>query len=751
MLPGAAPTARRLLFPFFVLAAAAWIASATHGAEEGKEKTVAVDPLDWPHWRGPEMNGISREKNLPASWSPKGENLLWRKEEFATRSAPVVMNGKLYAICRNQPETTQEGEKVVCLNAETGELIWQATNNVYLSDAPAERVGWSSVVADPQSGNIYSLGLGCFFQCLDGETGERLWHHSMSEEYGMLSTYGGRTNFPVVFDDLVIISGVMTGWGEYAVPAHRFAAFNKNTGEAVWIASTRLRPEDTTYSSPTLTVFNGQAALVVGAGDGSVYAFQPRTGKTIWKYDASNRGINTPPLVVDNIVYCGHSEQNATDTTTLGAIFAFDGRTSGEIPENKLLWKVPKRTVGRSAPLLADGRLYMLEDGGRLLILDPKTGKQIGQERLGRIIMGSMLYADGKIYVGEMNGISLILEPTEKGVKIAHRLRLNNEEIHGSFIASHGRLYLPTSGALYCIGFKDAQPAADPQPPREQEKPVAEDEKVAHIQVTPVELMVKPGQSKNLIVRAYNANGQFLKNVSAEFSVEGAGQVDSEGVYTAPATVMNSSAVAMITAKAEGLSSVARARVIPDLPWSFDFDDGKVPPTWIGAAYRHQPKEIDGEKALVKISTIPKGTRSQSWMGWTDLSDYTVQADLRATTSNGKMPDMGLINQRYTLDLMGSQRLQLRSWTPRLELRFAKTVPFAWEAGKWYTMKFRSENQDGKVVLKGKVWPRGEQEPAEWSIEAADATPNVNGSPGMFGNASDTEFYIDNVQVTKNE
>ncbi|MFN9914049.1 MAG: PQQ-binding-like beta-propeller repeat protein, partial [Pirellulaceae bacterium] len=167
---------------------------------------------------------------------------------------------------------------------------------------------------------MYVLGLGCVFECLDGKTGKVIWSHSMSEEYGMLSTYGGRTNFPVVFEDLVIISGVMTGWGETAVPAHRFVAFDKNTGVAAWMISTKVRPEDTTYSTPVFASLNGQAAMVVGAADGALYAFQPRTGKTIWKYQASTRGINTTPVVdADGIVYCGHGERNSSDTNLLGA------------------------------------------------------------------------------------------------------------------------------------------------------------------------------------------------------------------------------------------------------------------------------------------------------------------------------------------------------------------------------------------------------------------------------------------------
>jgi hypothetical protein len=138
-------------------------------------------------------------------------------------------------------------------------------------------------------------------------------------------------------------------------------------------------------------------------------------------------------------------------------------------------------------------------------------------------------------------------------------------------------------------------------------------------------------------------------------------------------------------------------------------------------------------------------------MGHPTYSNQTIQADLKGLERNNKLPSMGLINQRYTLDLIGpDQELQIRSWTSQLDLRFAKTIPFAWKADTWYTMKFLADTKDGKVTLRGKVWVRGEAEPADWTIEATDETPNLVGSPGLFGNASDAEVFIDNVTVTPN-
>lgn len=710
--------------------------------------SLAGEPANWAHWRGPEFSGVARDKNLPSTWSPKGENLLWRNADVGTRCTPIAMNGKLYFVARAYPETTREGERTVCVDAATGELIWESIHNVYLSDSPAERVGWASAVGDPETGNIYILGLGGSFQCLNGQTGEVLWEYSMGEQYGLISPYGGRTNIPVVFENLVIISGVMTQWGDHAIPAHRFLAVDKRTGQPVWFTNTRLRPEDTTYSTPVFTTFNGQMAMVLGSSDGCLYAFQPRTGKVIWWYDASFRGFNTTPLIVDNIVYCGHAEKNRVDTKVLGAAFALDGRASGQIPEDKLLWKISGKTVGRSSPVMAEGLLYMVEDGANLLTIEPKSGKLLDQRKVGRTMFGSLLSADGKIYCGEANGNFWSFKPTPKGLEDIGRVRLTGEEILSSPIAYQGRLYVTTTSALYCIGQPGKTPAADPIPKPLPESPVSADPAVAHIQIVPVEALIQPGETIDYRVLAFNKIGQFLEEIPAKFTIEGVGAIDESGKYTAPQG--NDHVAIAVTASVDDLTSKARARIIPPLPWSFDFNDGKVPATWIGAAYRHQPKEIEGEKTLVKISTIPKGTRSQSWMGQPIYHDYTVQADFYASGPADRRPDMGLINQRYTLDLMGKDQLQIRSWTPRLELRFAKTVPFSWEPQKWYSMKFQSQTKDGQAILRGKVWPRGQAEPKGWAIEAADATPNLNGSPGMFGNSSLTEFYIDNVKVFPN-
>ncbi|MCM2374412.1 outer membrane protein assembly factor BamB family protein [Aporhodopirellula aestuarii] len=716
------------------------------------------DPMDWPAWNGPNQDRVSLETGLVDRFDPKGgdgSNVIFKSELAAGISTPIVMNGRLFTIVRDQPGTPRDAEKVICLDASSGELLWENIYNVFLSDLPAERVGWSNVCGDPESNRVYALGACCLFQCLDAESGKTLWSRSLSEEFGMLSTYGGRTNTPVVFENLVIISGVTTGWDTSAKPAHRFFAFDKMDGQLVWTTSTRPLPEDTTYSTPVIRMIDGQAVMIAGAGDGNVYGMQPRTGKILWSETISRRGINTSAAVDSSgKVFATHGEENP-EGTAMGAVVCIDSLFASPDSASAELWRTEELTVGKSSPLLLDGRLYVVEDSSRMHVLDTETGELIGKPlKLGTAMRGSLLYADGKIYAATSTGIFHVMRPTENGVETLFKVRLpKGHDVGGSPIASHGKIYLPTTAGLYCIGEPQTRPALakntspDPETPSQN----ATENSVAQLQLIPAEAIVRPGESLPLKVGAFDVNGARVATPpfnSIRFSVSGDANIDANGVLHVADS--DSHGAITVTASLNDIDAQSRLRAIGPLPWHFDFAAGEVPVTWIGARYRHEPRVVDGDPAIVKITTIPKGTRSQTWFGPTELHDYTITADVKAAGGTAKLPDMGVIAQRYTLDLMGeSQQLQIRTWAA--QLRMAKSVPLEWKADQWYTLKLRASNEDGLAVLRGKVWPRSESEPADWMITATDESPNTIGSPGLFGNATNAEIIIDNVNVSANE
>lgn len=720
---------------------------------------TSVTAADWPYWRGPKFDGTADASGLPDDWDPEGgpdSNVIWKRDDIGGPCTPVAMNGRLYTIQRAEPGTPREGEKVVCLDAKTGETLWENRYNVWLSDVPAERVGWSSVVADPETGYVYALGACDIFQCIDGESGETVWKIPLHEQFGMLSTYGGRTNFPIVHEDMVIISGIIINWGEAARPNHRLIAMDKRTGTVRWFSGTRDLPFDTTYSAPSLVTIDGQRQLILGAGDGAIWGFQPRTGKQLWHYDLSRRGIFATPLVVGNKVFASHSEENvAPYNNVMGAVVALEVSGTGDDTTVKELWKEMEVVVGYSEPVLIDNRLYVVDDRCKMWIFDAETGEPIVERKafVGSRQRAALLHADNKIYVLTENGRWAVVEPTEDGFDVINKGRVRDTGFAGSPIVADGRLYFPSTTALYCVGTENGQQTAvDIAASMGEETPVSENPEVAQLQIVPAEALVRPGQSIELKTYAYNMLGQQLEDPSqVSYSVDGPGTVEGS-TFTADTT--NEHTAASITATVGDATGHARVRIVPDLPWKFTFDNLSDPPLpWVGARYRHIIREVDGSPALTKITTIPKGARSRAWMGHSDLSEYTISADVMGARMSDQLPDIGLTNHGYVLDMMGeSQQLQIRTWSA--QLRLDSQVPFSWKEDTWYRMKFRvdieSEPPAAVALLRGKVWPRDEPEPKDWTITARDESPNLAASPGLYGNAKVAELYLDNIEVVAN-
>src|SRR5688572_6006309 len=209
---------------------------------------------DWPELRGAMRNGTSLETGLIDKWALNGENFLWRAP-YGGRSAPVVMGNRVYV---QNPSGLGPAlqERVMALDADTGKVVWEYKFNIFQSDVPPHRVGWASPAADPETGNIYAMGVGAFVIALD-KNGKLLWERSIGEEFAAFTTHGGRTASPIVDGNLVIVSAAVSNWGEHAGRAIRFIALDKRTGEIVYVANPGGRPYDTSYSPATIATING--------------------------------------------------------------------------------------------------------------------------------------------------------------------------------------------------------------------------------------------------------------------------------------------------------------------------------------------------------------------------------------------------------------------------------------------------------------------------------------------------------------
>ena len=715
---------------------------------------------DWPDWRGPNRDGISRERNLPTKWSPSGENLAWRAP-YGGRSAPVAFGDRIYLFNPSEkgcglepvPECAKLQERLMALNADTGKVLWERRFNVYLSDVPPHRAAWSAPAVDPETGNIYIYGVGGHLAGIAPD-GKILWERPLGEQFGLVTTHGGRTVSPVVDGDLVIVSGISTGWGAQARAAHRFLAFDKKTGETMWVSTPGGRPFDTTYSPPIIAMVNGLRLLIAGGGDGTIHAIKAQTGEPVWKYVVSKRGVNTGVVLNGSTAIVTHSEENL-NTSEMGLIAAIDATHKGDITKDQVKWARTGIQGGFSSPVIDGDRVYQVDNGANLFAFDIVSGRTLWQQNLGTIQKASPVFADGKIYVGSENGRFFILRPRNDGCDVLDEDQLGTEQQPEAIIASpavaNGRVYLVTTDATYAIGSKKTVAPTQYMPPPEK---APADAAVAHVQVTPTELVLKPGDSVTFHARLFDAQGRFIREDKATWALAGGlqGTVSDAGKFIA--AMDKAGRAGEIRATVGGVTGAARARVIPPLPWSEDFENWPVdqtPPHWINTSGKFVIRQLEGSnKVLVKLADNPFTRRARAFNGPSDWKSYTVQADFFGNEKRRQLGDAGVVAQRYELVLFGShQRLEIQSWQP--ERARVVSVPYAWKANTWYRMKLRVEpTSDGKVKALGKVWPVADPEPQAWTIEKIDPIPNLTGSPGLYADAP-FEVFFDNYKVSANQ
>jgi outer membrane protein assembly factor BamB len=753
---------------------------------------------DWIHWRGPAQNGHSLETNLPDSFDPKMKekgNVIWTAP-YGGRSSPLVMGGRIY-ILQGFGERLGESERVVCLEENTGKKLWEHVERIYHSDVVSSRLGWTPLTADPATGHVYANTTAGNLVCLDKD-GKVVWERNLTEEFGRFTGYGGRVAAPIFDSGLVIIGIINSSWGDQARGANRYFAFDGKNGNVVWIADTGP-PKSTYQSNPVVAVIGGQRLLVTGGGDGAVHAFKVRTGEKVWSYVISAGAVNPSPIVSGTLVYCAHGEENPGGGV-LGNVVCLDaGQIDPKTKRPKLVWEYKRgQRFGLSSPALAGGVLYMPEDSGDLYAFDAKTGRVLWKYRYATEVRGAPLVADDKVYIFDVKGRFSIIPLVDKGRKqpdsldaFEYRFREAGAqtETNGTPIAVNGRVYVNSRTDLLCIGDPSAKPAEVKYPPMPPEAPFKENA-IAGARLYPAEVTAKPGETVKFSVVLFDANGREVKSnlpdPKPEWTIVTPAKTPAgaqppalagklEGTTGEGTLVLekNPSQQGYVEFKMAGFTARARVRVAPQLPYKADFDkapEGSSPGGWVNTNGKFLVRKApDGNIALMKVNdnARPPVARANGYLTPSAASDYTIQADIMGTLVRDKLPDAGLVNSRYTLILDGKPDLDLQkrtlritSWEARPRINIA--VPFDWQPNTWYTTRFAVEQKEKSAVVRGKVWKKGDAEPADWTISFEDPHPNRRGAAAVYGYIPNvlegddgkilpgSELYFDNLSITAN-
>ncbi len=370
-----------------------------------------VARADWPEFRGPTGDGHVSSKTkplgLPMQWS-ETENLRWKTEipEHGW-STPAIMGGQVWLT-----SATEDGHDffVLCVDAETGKII--CNDKLFHCDKPEVLGNPVNTYATPspalEPGRVY-VHFGSYgTACLDTSTRKVLWQRQDLP----CRHYRGPSSSPIIFENLLILT--LDG-----VDLQYVVALDKATGKTVWKTDRSIAWNDQNstdqmvrdgdrrkaHSTPLIVKVDGKFQMF-SSGAKAAYAYDPRTGKELWRVHFDAWSAAARPVYSDGLVFI--STGYATGKTELLAI-RVDGQ--GDVTDTHIAWRTDKMVPKNPSPVIVDGLLYMTADDGACTCLEPKTGNVVWQQHLSGTYAASPIYGDGHIYFFNQQGKALVLKP----------------------------------------------------------------------------------------------------------------------------------------------------------------------------------------------------------------------------------------------------------------------------------------------------------------------------------------------------
>lgn len=452
----------------------------------------------WPLWGGvPQRNAVAPRAIIPTSWDvERGENVLWVVQLGSySYGGPVVADGRVYVGTNNAAELRphSQGDKgcVVCVDAASGALLWQATHDKLpsgsINDWPEQGVASTPCV---DGDRVYYVSNRAELVCADaagfhdGENdgpyqAERFTERQDADFVWVLDMFSDLQVFPhnlaasspLVVGDLVFVCTGNAVDDEGRVPhpeAPSFLAVDKRTGKLVWKRNDPGRDIlHGQWSSPAYGVIGGRPQVIFGGGDGWCYAFEPEAGKPLWRFNLNPPGsewkqggygtktsiVATPVVHNDRVLLAVGDDPEAAAGP--GHLYAIDATQRGDISTSGRVWHVGGEAFGRtlSSVAVADGLVYAADLNGFLYCFDEQTGKQHWKHDMWAGVWASPCVLGACVLLGNADG-ELVMMQHSRTLKELGRVDMLHS-IYTPPAAVEGTLYVLTQRRLYAIGATD--------------------------------------------------------------------------------------------------------------------------------------------------------------------------------------------------------------------------------------------------------------------------------------------------------
>jgi outer membrane protein assembly factor BamB len=367
----------------------------------------ALHGEDWPGWRGPRGDGSWNGPELPDSWPKDGLRLCWRKAIGGGFAGVTVAGGRVFVMDR-QTEPV-ECERVICLDARTGDSIW--SDRYPVAYGKLDYGTGPRAAATVFDGRVYTLGAVGHVRCLDAVTGKRLWSKDMVREHRARVPEWGFAASPVIVDDLVVVHA----GGE---PDGCYTAFDRRDGTLVW----HSQPDPAGYATPILIDAPSGRQLVCWTPL-AVLGLDPFTGKRLWgvPYQATYGVSIATPIYREGIVFVSGYWEGSK------AI-----RLGPKATDATLIWEDNRHLRGlMSQPLYRSGHVYSLDKQFGLTCFELAGGKKIWDDdnRMtprGRNPQATMVWLNGtsRVLVLNSEGELILARFEPSGYQEQSRTRL---------------------------------------------------------------------------------------------------------------------------------------------------------------------------------------------------------------------------------------------------------------------------------------------------------------------------------------
>ena len=429
---------------------------------------------DWPHWQGPQRDGVWRESGILEKFPPGGPPIRWRTPIAAGYSSPVIAGDRVFVTdrpvsqTRGNPggalaRTAESGrERVLCLDARDGRVLWQ-----YEYEAPYNISYPAGPRASPAvAGNrVYTLGAEGHLHCLDVADGRVVWSRSFKDDYGVTTQTWGFASPPLVDGPRVIC--LVGGAG------HTVVAFERETGRELWRALNTVEPG---YAPMTLTEAGGRRQLIVWDSE-TFNGLDPETGAVFWSVPFKTKmahAIGTPRRHGDFLFISSF----------------FDGslllRLDAREPKVEEAWAIKGRSEVRpeglhslmSTPWIEDGHILGVCSFGQLRCLRLADGERVWETlapttrdgKPARWTTAFIVKHEDRFFIYNEVGDLIIARLTPAGYEELSRTHLldptnkaGGRDVHWSHPAfAHGAIFVRNDRELLCADLRaSATPLAN--------------------------------------------------------------------------------------------------------------------------------------------------------------------------------------------------------------------------------------------------------------------------------------------------